>query len=388
MPSRKRIVVLHLAGRYPLGGIGWQAVHYVLGLARLGHDVYYVEDSGGPYPYDPRVRSVVEDSSYSVAFLADVMGRFGLADRWVYVDGVTGVHHGLSRDRLTRIYQDADALFNVCGATKLTEEHLQCPIRVYLETDPVFEQIRVAEGDRQAIEALEEHTHYFTYGENLGQPDCPIPLEKFAWRPTRPPVIPDLWSGPIDPRAERFTTVATWKNVGKDIPFRGETYFWSKHLNFLRVIDLPSRTRQPLEMALEVDDPTARDLLTRNGWILTDAFQVSRDLTTYQRHIQRSRGEFTVAKDLVARTRSGWFSDRSVCYLAAGKPVVTQDTGFGKYIPAGVGLLAFETVEEAAAALDEVNRDYERHCREAGRIAQEYFAADRILSQLCREADL
>jgi len=388
LPSRKRIVVLHLAGRYPLGGIGWQAVHYVLGLARLGHDVYYVEDSGGPYPYDPRVRSVVEDSSYSVAFLADVMGRFGLADRWVYVDGVTGVHHGLSRDRLTRIYQDADALFNVCGATKLTEEHLQCPIRVYLETDPVFEQIRVAEGDRQAIEALEEHTHHFTYGENLGQPDCPIPLEKFAWRPTRPPVIPDLWSGPIDPRAERFTTVATWKNVGKDIPFRGETYFWSKHLNFLRVIDLPSRTRQPLEMALEVDDPTARDLLTRNGWNLTDAFQVSRDLTTYQRHIQRSRGEFTVAKDLVARTRSGWFSDRSVCYLAAGKPVVTQDTGFGKYIPAGVGLLAFETVEEAAAALDEVNRDYERHCREAGRIAQEYFAADRILSQLCREADL
>ena len=388
MPSRKRIVVLHLAGRYPLGGIGWQAVHYVLGLARLGHDVYYVEDSGGPNPYDPRVRSVVEDSSYSVAFLADVMGRFGLADRWVYVDGVTGVHHGLSRDRLTRIYQDADALFNVCGATKLTEDHLQCPIRVYLETDPVFEQIRVAEGDRQAIEALEEHTHHFTYGENLGQPDCPIPLEKFAWRPTRPPVIPDLWSAPIDPRAERFTTVATWKNVGKDIHFQGETYFWSKHLNFLRVIDLPSRTRQPLEMAIEMDDPAARDLLTRNGWILTDAFQVSRDLTTYQRHIQRSRGEFTVAKDLVARTRSGWFSDRSVCYLAAGKPVVTQDTGFGKYIPAGVGLLAFETVEEAAAALDEVNRDYERHCREAGRIAQEYFAADRILSQLCREADL
>ena len=388
MPSRKRIVVLHLAGRYPLGGIGWQAVHYVLGLARLGHDVYYVEDSGGPNPYDPRVRSVVEDSSYSVAFLADVLGRFGLADRWVYVDGVTGVHHGLSRDRLTRIYQDADALFNVCGATKLTEDHLQCPIRVYLETDPVFEQIRVAEGDRQAIEALEEHTHHFTYGENLGQPDCPIPLEKFAWRPTRPPVIPDLWSAPIDPRAERFTTVATWKNVGKDIHFQGATYFWSKHLNFLRVIDLPSRTRQPLEMAIEMDDPAARDLLTRNGWILTDAFQVSRDLTTYQRHIQRSRGEFTVAKDLVARTRSGWFSDRSVCYLAAGKPVVTQDTGFGKYIPAGVGLLAFETVEEAAAALDEVNRDYERHCREAGRIAQEYFAADRILSQLCREADL
>ena len=387
MPSRKRIVVLHLAGRYPLGGIGWQAIHYVLGLTRLGHDVYYVEDSGA-HPYDPRVKSVVGSAAYSVAFLAEVMGRFGLADRWSYVDAVTSVHHGLSRERLSDLFRDADALFNVCGATRLTEEHLRCPIRVYVETDPVFEQIRVAEGDRQAILALEDHTHHFTYGENLGQPDSPIPLEKFAWRPTRPPVIPDLWSTPTDPAAERFTTIATWKNAGKDIHFRGETYVWSKHLNFLRVMDLPSRTRQALEMALEVEDPAMRDLLARNGWGLQEAFQVSRDLTTYQRYIHQSRGEFTVSKDLVTRTRSGWFSDRSVCYLAAGKPVVTQDTGFGKYIPAGVGLLAFEGVEEAAAAIDEVNRDYERHSRGARRIALEYFGSDQVLGQLCQEADL
>ena len=154
------------------------------------------------------------------------------------------------------------------------------------------------------------------------------------------------------------------------------------------MIDLPTRTRQPIEMALEVTDPETRGLLTRNGWTLADAYQVSRDITTYRQHIQRSRGEFTVAKDLVARTNSGWFSDRSVCYLAAGKPVVTQDTGFGKYVPQGVGLLAFDTVEGAAASLDEVNRDYERHSRAARRIAREHFAADRVLGRLCREADL
>jgi hypothetical protein len=261
-------------------------------------------------------------------------------------------------------------------------------VRVYVETDPVFEQIRVAEGDRRAIAALEEHTHHFTYGENLGQPDCPIPLEKFAWRTTRPPVIPELWEMAPDPAAERFTTVATWRNVGKDIRFRGETYYWSKHLNFLKVADLPTRTRQPLELALDVEDQATQDLLARNGWLITSALEASRDLTAYQRHIQRSRGEFTVSKDLVVRTRSGWFSDRSVCYLAAGKPVVTQDTGFGKYVPAGSGLLAFQTVEEAAAALDEVNRDYARHCRAAREIAEEYFAADRVLERLCREADL
>jgi glycosyltransferase involved in cell wall biosynthesis len=159
-------------------------------------------------------------------------------------------------------------------------------------------------------------------------------------------------------------------------------------MNFLRVADLPTRTRQPLELALEVDDEPTRDLLARNGWLITNAFEASRDLAAYQRHIERSRGEFTVSKDLVVRTRSGWFSDRSVCYLAAGKPVVTQDTGFGKFVPTGVGLLAFETVEEAAAALDEVNRDYARHSRAARGIAEESFAAERVLGRLCREADL
>ena len=387
MSSRKRVVVLHLAGRYPLGGIGWQALHYVLGLFRLGHDVYYVEDSSA-HPYDPRVKSVVADSSYSLAFLADVMGRFGLADRWAYVDSVTGLHHGLSREQLADLYREVDAVFNVCGATRLKEEHMRCPVRVYVETDPVFEQIRVAEDDRQAIEDLQDHTHHFTYGENLGQPDCPVPLEKFAWRPTRPPVIPDLWDATCNPAAERFTTVATWKNVGKDIQFRGETYYWSKDVNFLRVADLPRRTRQPLELALEVDDPTTLDLLAGHGWFLTEAFEVSRDLTSYQRHIDRSRGEFTVSKDLVVRTRSGWFSDRSVCYLAAGKPVVTQETGFSKYVPVGAGLLAFSTVEEAAAALDEINRDYAHHSHAARRIAEEYFGADLVLAQLCRDADL
>jgi hypothetical protein len=213
-------------------------------------------------------------------------------------------------------------------------------------------------------------------------------VEKFSWRTTRPPVIPELWEAHVNAAAERFTTVATWKNVGKDIRFRGETYHWSKHMNFLEVIDLPRRTLQRLELALEVDDEGARDLLVRHGWLITDAFEASRDLTAYQRHIERSRGEFTVSKDLVVRTRSGWFSDRSVCYLAAGKPVVTQDTGFGKYVPTGAGLFAFQTVEEAAAALDEVNRDYARHCRAARGIAEEYFAADRVLGRLCRDADL
>ena len=389
MPARKRLVVLHLAGRYPLGGIGWQAIHYLLGLARLGHDVYYVEDSGAP-PYDPRVKSVVEDSSYSVAFLADVMGRFGLADRWAYVDAVTGICHGLSRGAARGTSTGRPTASSTSAAPRSSrDEHLRCPVRVYVETDPVFEQIRVAEGDRRAIEALEEHTHHFTYGENLGQPDCPVPLEKFAWRTTRPPVVLDLWDATVNPAAERFTTVATWKNVGKDIRFRGETYYWSKHMNFLRVVDLPRRTRQPLELALEVDDAATRDLLARNGWLITERVRgLPRHRPPTSATSSARAASSRWRRTSYVRTRSGWFSDRSVCYLAAGKPVVTQDTGFGKFVPTGVGLLAFETMEEAAAALDEVNRDYARHCRAAREIALEYFAAERVLGRLCREADL
>jgi glycosyltransferase involved in cell wall biosynthesis len=385
--SRKRIVVLHLAGQYPLGGIGWQAIHHVVGLARLGHDVYFVDDSGA-WAYDPRVKSLVKDCAYSVEFLRRTMERFGLGDRWAYVDGVRHDCYGLSATRLAELYREADALVNVCGASPLREEHMRCPVRVYLQTDPVHDQIQLFEGNAWTRTILKAHTHHFTYGENLGQPDCPVPLEDLQWRPTRPPVVLDLWTPRVDPGAQCFTTVATWKNVGKDVHFGGETYYWSKHLNFLRFVDLPRLTRQPFELAVETDDRATVALFAERGWRLTDAYLKSRDVDVYQEYIDRSRGEFTAAKDLVVRMRSGWFSDRSVCYLAAGKPVVTQDTAFGKFVPTGRGLFAVNTPEEAAAAVDEINRDYADHARGARAIAAEFFDSDRVLADLCLAADL
>ncbi len=370
-----------------MGGIGWQAIHYVVGLSRLGHDVYYVEDSAAQ-PYDPRVRSLVDNCSYSVEFLRRTMERFGLGDRWVYRDGVNDRCYGLSRERLEELYREADTLVNLCGATWLREEHLRCPIRIYVQTDPVYDQILVAQNNQDRLITLSRHTHHFTYGENLGQPNCPIPMEMFQWRATRPPVVLNLWEPRFDSLAEAFTTVGTWKNSGKDVHFAGKTYCWSKHVNFLRFLDLPRLTSQPLELALESIDPTARRLLRRKGWRVTGAFEKSRDTTAYQEHIYRSRGEFTVAKDLVASTHSGWFSDRSVCYLAAGKPVVTQETGFSKFVPTGRGLFAFSTCEEAAAAIEEINRDYPDHCRAAREIAAGYFSSDHVLAELCRDVGL
>src|SRR5262249_40705094 len=179
--------------------------------------------------------------------------------------------------------------------------------------DPVHDQILVAERNPFTLSTLEAHTHLFTYGERLGRPDCPVPIEKFEWKPTRPPVVLDLWPG-RGAAGPYFTTVATWKIKSKDMTINGERYYWSKHVNFLRVIDLPRLTSQPLELALETDDEDTRERLLAAGWRLAGAYEKSRDVDVYQEHILDSRGEFTVAKDLMARTRSGWFSDRSVCY--------------------------------------------------------------------------
>jgi len=387
MSYRRTILVLHLAGQYPLAGVAWQAAHYVVGLTRLGYDVYYIEDSGAP-PYDPQIESVVENCSSNVAFIRRMMERFDLGDHWGYWDLAHNRCYGLTREKLLHLYGAADALLNLCGATQLREEHLRCPTRIYVETDPVYEQIRLAQNNCQTRAFLEAHTHHFTYGENLGNPDSPIPLAQFDWKATRPPVMLDLWDYHFTPEAERFTTVATWKNVSKDVTFGGARYYWSKDVNFLRFQDLPQLTTQKFELALGTSDTERATLLRKKGWCLTDSYRRSYDLEPYQRYLYGSRGEFTVSKDLVVRTRCGWFSDRSVCYLAAGKPVITQDTGFGKFIPTGQGLFAFTTMEDVLTAVDKINADYAAHCRAAREVALECFATDKVLPQLLREAGL
>ena len=385
MARRKTILVLHLAGQYPLAGIAWQALHYVVGLKRLGYDVYYVEDSGAP-PYNPLARSNLEDCSYNVTFLREVMERFDLGDRWVYWDSLHNSSYGQPLEKLWLLYREADALINLCGGTWLREEHLNCPIRIYLETDPARPQIELIQGNEKTKALLDAHTHHFTYAENLGYCDCPLPLGGFAWNVTRPPVVLDLWPYCYTPLAEKFTTIATLEHA-EDVMFQGQRYYWSKHVNFLHFQDLPSGTTQTFEIAAQADKPV-KDQLAEKRWSLIDALEVSLDLHSYHKYISSSRGEFTVAKDVFARTRSGWFSDRSVCYLAAGKPVITQETGFSKFIPTGQGLFAFATLDEAVEAARAIDADYAYHCQAARQIAAEYFSADRVLGQLLQDAGI
>jgi hypothetical protein len=242
-------------------------------------------------------------------------------------------------------------------------------------------------GDAGAIAAVEAHDTLFTFGENIGNPDCTIPVSRFEWLPTRQPVAVDLWNDAHRDRHSPYTTITTWHNTGKDIIYNGERYYWTKDREFERFLDLPRLRQGPFELAVGVDDETARRL-TEKGWRQRRSIDLSASVTGYREYIERSRGEFTVARDQYVRPQTGWFSDRSACYLAAGRPVITQDTGFGKFIPTGRGLFAFTTMDDVLAAVDAIESDYDGHCRAAREIGTEYFGAERVVGSLMSRAGL
>jgi hypothetical protein len=292
----------------------------------------------------------------------------------------------LSRPRLRELYARADAIVNLFGGTILGDEHMRCPIRIYLETDPVVHQLRIANGEQRYIDLVGAHTALFTWGANYGAADCGVPLAPFTYKPTRSAVVLEYWETPCNPAARYFTTVGHWDQSVKDLAYNGERYSWSKHREFLKILQLPRLTRQEFSLALAIDDPAAVQLLEGYGWHVENAYEASKTLESYRSFICGSRGELTVAKDMNVRLRSGWFSERSACYLAAGKPVVTQETGFSKSLPTGLGLHAFRTLEDIPAAIEAINSDYQKHAQAAKEIAVEYFDAEKVLRQVLSEA--
>jgi hypothetical protein len=398
-PKRGRLILWGMMGTLPFGGMVWQVYHYLDALRRLGFDVWYVEDSDRPV-YDPVHQNPTTEYAANVALVGDYLDRIGLADRWVFrPPGVRDQCVGaLDSDGLADLYRDADAAINLCGAQEPLEAHEKLRCRIYLETDPVENQVAVALGHDGVISRLDRHTHHFTYGENLGANDCPVPIERYQWKATRPPVSVDWWREASPPRdTDALTTIAKWSHQNtdiawkgydsKDVIWQGQVWRWSKHHEFLKFIDVPGRAVLPVELATGSAGPADLARLHRSGWRTRPATDLN-DPEAYRAYIKQSRGEFTVAKDQYVAPRSGWFSDRSVCYLAAGRPVVTQDTGFGKFIPTGTGLFAYSTADEALAAIEAVAVDYERHSTAALEIAREYFEGERVLRRLLSSAGL
>ncbi|MGI8802297.1 MAG: hypothetical protein ACR2KV_09015 [Solirubrobacteraceae bacterium] len=389
MAEPLRIVVLGALGQMPFAGVAWQVLHYLEGFRRLGHHVVYVEDTGN-WPYDPYLETVTDDATGTVRWLGDLLAAHGF--RWAFRNVArAGELHGMEPLALAECLHAADVLVNLSGATVLREDHLDVPIRIYLETDPVTPQIEIAEGRQFTVDLLAAHTHHFTFGERIGTPGCAVPVGSITYRPTRQPVVLDWWapdvaSGSGAGERLRCTTVASWEQSHKDIAWQGETYTWSKSAEFEKLLDLPRRVGVTLELALALDDEATLARLRAAGFVVVPARRLSADQQAYRDYIRGSGAEFTAAKDQNVRLRSGWFSDRTATYLAAGRPAVVQDTGFDAVLPTGEGLLCFRTPEEAAAALAEVASDPARHGGAALAIAREHFDAETVLARLLADA--
>ncbi len=387
-----KAIVTGMIASYPVGGVLWDYGQYALGLERLGFEVFYLEDTGWQ-TYDPRKGEYGEDCSYAVEFLSKSLGALSptMAKRWRFrnLDGRT---FGMDDAAFAEVIQSADLFLNVSGGTLLRDEYMPCKRKVLIDSDPGWNHFRNfpkwdANPNWQGSHGYRAHDFFFTYAERIGQPDCPLPDFGLPWQPTRPPVVMECWNA--QPPNENWTTVMTWKNFQETIQYQGVSY-GTKEMEFSKIENLPRRIPHggtKLEIAVG-GDQASREAWRALGWSVKDSQAVSRTAEDYRGYIQRSRGELSVAKNVYVATRSGWFSCRSVCYLAAGLPVVIQDTGFSELIPTGEGLFAFSNLDEAVRAIESVEADYPRHQRAARELARTHFASDVVLGDLLRRIGL
>ena len=378
-----RVIVTGLIAQYPLGGVAWDYIQHLLGLARLGHDVYYIEDTGQS-PYVPHLNRLAAEPTYTVNYLSNLMARFGLQDRWAYRFPYPVVEwFGLSDAKRSELLKSADLLINVSGTLARLEDYASVGRLAYIDTDPTFTQVKLARGQRDFEEVVRMHDVHFTFGEAL---PGDTPQTDFDWQPTRQPIVQSEWASGETCR-DTFTTIMNWTSYNP-IEYEGVTY-GQKNVEFERFLDLPSKVApQRLEIAVNSGrtKKAPLELLAHRGWEVVDPSVVCADLDAYRQYVVTSKAEWSVAKNGYVVGQCGWFSCRSACYLAAGRPVVVQDTGFTSVLPTGRGILAFTTMDEAKDAIESVNESYESHARAGLDISREYFDSDKVLMDLLARA--
>jgi hypothetical protein len=369
-----KILFAGIIARYPFGGVTWCSLMYLLGLRALGHEVFYIEDTG-ECVYDPVLNTRATDPSYGTNYINAALEPYGLGDRWTFVN-YDGSYHGQDHARVKAYCADADLFINLSGGSWFwRDEYARIPRKAFIDSDPAFTQLAIAKAEPWYVEFFQRFDRLFTFGSNIGTPASPIPVGDFTWHKTWQPVTLADWTTDMAPR-DRFTTVMTWQiesftDVGGN-----------KDQEFVNYIDLPSRTPQKFELA--INGP--QKLLREYGWDTVDAMAVSRTPAGYRQFIHGSRAEFGVAKHTYVVNRSGWFSDRTECYLASGRPALVQDTGWTSHLPHGDGLLAFSNVEEAVEGIARINGGYAHHAARAREIARAYFDANVVLPRLLEAA--
>lgn len=379
------VVAGALANKPGNGGEAWVRLSWLLGFRKLGFDVHFVEEIRRATCVDAAGAACAFEESVNLAYFRQVTGQLGLsgAATLLYEDGERS--DGLARADLLDLAGDADLLVNLSG--HLASEPLLSRFRrkAYVDIDPGFTQLWHAAGNPGA--RLQGYDFYFTIGENIGTPGCSIPTNGIPWRPTRQPVVLDDW--PAVPGGSRFTTVASWRGPYGPVEHGGKT-LGSKVHEFRKIVELPERCAQEFEIALCIHPADGKDLelLRRHGWHVADPRVVASDPLAFRRYVQGSGAEFSVAQGVYVETASGWLSDRTVRYLASGKPALVQDTGFGRNLPAGEGLVPFRTLEEAVSGVERIARDPEGHGRAARALAEEHFDAEKVLGRLAEEVDI
>jgi len=358
-------------------------MQYLLGFRRLEYDVVFVEQvqEKSLFPAGAGLAA-----SANAAYFRQVMAECGLTHASSLMQSGSEQTVGLSRQDVREIADTADAVINISGWLDDPTLTSHVPVRIYIDVDPGFTQLW------HAVDGIDmrfgDHTHYFTVGLRIGRHDCPVPTCGIQWMTTLPPVVLAAWPRCDDIRADGLTTVANWRGYGS-IEYAGVSYGQKAH-SLREFIALPMMTDEPFMLALAIHPDEVRDVeaMAANRWMLIDPDSAAGTPTRYHAFVQGSKAEFGIAKSGYVRSRCGWFADRSVCYLASGRPVIAQDTGFSEFLTTGEGLFSFETAEDVLAGIDAINSDYHRHAAAARAIAEEYFDSDKVLTHLLERAGL
>ncbi len=375
-----KIILLGYIVRGPLGGLVWHHFQYALGLKLLGHDVLFLEFSDDyPSCYNPISYELTTDPTYGLKFIDSIFSNHDLKHQWAYFDGYSNRWFGKSKMEVENFSSKADIVLNISGINQWHELLQNIPVKAFIDTDPLFTQIRLLKDpERNAI--AREHDIFFSFGENIGNTDCLIPSSQYPWKTTRQPVIPRLWDHQKKPTSNgNWTTIMQWESY-KNAEWEGRE-FGMKSVSFKEYLKLPKIQNESFELALG-GETAPRNKLERMGWRIANPLQVTLTPESYQKYIADSKGEWSVAKEGYVASNSGWFSERSAAYLMSSKPVILQDTGFSKFIETGSGLFSFKSPEELKTILEQIQLDYNKQCKKARLIAIEFFHFEKVLGNL------
>ena len=375
--DRMKIIFCGSIGRCGVGGLAWMNMEYLAGFNALGHEVVYLEDCGAEsWVYDWEADQLTTDLAYPGAYIRDCLEPLGLGERWIYRAGDKAA--GMSIEALRDFCSSADLFIAHAVPVECWRPEYSLPRRrAFIDVDPGFVQIDLANGHPKLTETTDRCEVLFTIAQRIGEPECPIPSAGRSWVKTLPPVSLEHWPFASSGEETHFTSVMQWRGF-RDVEFSGVTY-GQKDREFPKFIHLPKLTSQPLLLAVSGTPP---ENLTAHGWEVIAGHVPSRTPWSYRSFIQNSRAEFGVAKQGYVAMQGGWFSDRSVCYLASGRPVLVEETGVSHWLPTGEGVVTFREPGEAAAGIDKINQDYQNQRRAARALAEDYFSTEKVLPPL------